>query len=227
MDETSRALHPWDELPDIDHPHRTVRDWTRYYEKVRGNPPRETLLAALDAFEAEGRGPVPDGQRPLAVDLGCGDGRDTVELLRRGWRVFATDGHPEALGRLVARPDIRPGPQLTLGYCLLEAVEVPAARLISFSYSLPFCLPERFGALWGRMRSALEPGGRLAGQLFGDRHTWAKHADRTHHTAGEVGVLLEGLEIEQLETEERDGEDATGRPVHWHLFHVVARRPMA
>ncbi|HKW53315.1 MAG TPA: class I SAM-dependent methyltransferase, partial [Stellaceae bacterium] len=58
-------------------------DWDEYYERVAGRPPRPTLLAALERFGAEG------GQS--ALDLGCGDGRDTIELLRRGWRVLAID----------------------------------------------------------------------------------------------------------------------------------------
>ena len=36
----------------------------------------------------------------LAIDLGCGDGRDVVEILRRGWRVVAVDAEPEALRQL-------------------------------------------------------------------------------------------------------------------------------
>ncbi|HBY78841.1 MAG TPA: class I SAM-dependent methyltransferase, partial [Cyanobacteria bacterium UBA11148] len=78
------------------------RDWVAYYNAVTGRPPRDTLLATLARFEAENSVNVPR----FAVDLGCGDGRDTVELLRRGWRVLAIDGEAEAIARLVNRPDI-------------------------------------------------------------------------------------------------------------------------
>ena len=71
--------------------------WATYYEKLRDRPPRRTLLAALDRFGA----PPPDA---LAVDLGCGDGRDVIEMLRRGWKVVAVDAEPEALRQLQARP---------------------------------------------------------------------------------------------------------------------------
>jgi 2-polyprenyl-3-methyl-5-hydroxy-6-metoxy-1,4-benzoquinol methylase len=42
------------------------------------------------------------------VDLGSGEGRDTVELLRQGWRVLGIDGEAEAIARLQGRPDIDP-----------------------------------------------------------------------------------------------------------------------
>ena len=53
--------------------------WAAYYDKLRDRPPRRTLLSALDRFDA-----TPSGE--LALDLGCGDGRDAIEMLRRGGR---------------------------------------------------------------------------------------------------------------------------------------------
>ncbi|HKA27105.1 MAG TPA: class I SAM-dependent methyltransferase, partial [Gaiellaceae bacterium] len=76
--------------------------WGRYYDAAKGGAPRETLLFALDLFEREGGG----GKERLAVDLGCGEGRDTVELLRRGWRVLAIDAEREAIERLRTRPGL-------------------------------------------------------------------------------------------------------------------------
>jgi tellurite methyltransferase len=77
-------------------------NWTRYYDAA-GEQPRETLLFALERFEAEARAA---GRELFAVDLGCGSGRDTAELLRRGWRVLAIDAEAEAIERLLARSDL-------------------------------------------------------------------------------------------------------------------------
>src|SRR4029453_19349885 len=72
---------------------RVSSDWSRFYDAA-GDEPRETLLEALARFGAE------DPSHRLAVDLGCGTGRDTLELLRRGWSVLAVEGPPEGIERL-------------------------------------------------------------------------------------------------------------------------------
>ena len=66
------------------------RTWTRYYAAA-GEAPRQTLLQALDSLRGS------DGPPATAVDLGCGTGRDTLELLRRGWRVLAIDAEGAAI----------------------------------------------------------------------------------------------------------------------------------
>ncbi|MFG0284159.1 MAG: class I SAM-dependent methyltransferase [Phycisphaerales bacterium JB039] len=194
------------------------RDWPGYFEAVAGQPARETVVDAIARFEGGGAG-------LRAVDLGCGEGRDTVELLRRGWRVTAIDGHPEALRILEARSDLIGRDRLELVHGQLEDVEIPVAELVSSSFTLPFCPPECFERLWGRLTSAIVPGGRFCGQLFGERDTWASIADRSHHTRSEVEAMLAGFEIELLREDESDAEDATGVRKHWHVYHIVARKP--
>lgn len=82
--------------------------WRRYYDKTAGRPARQTLLAALDAFARDGREPA----ERFAVDLGCGNGRDAIELLKRGWSVLAIDSEPAAIEELSRRADLPPGARL-------------------------------------------------------------------------------------------------------------------
>src|SRR5690606_20023189 len=142
--------------------------WKSYYERTGSRPPRETLLFALDRFEAEH---LP-GDRRFAIDLGCGNGRDTIEMLRRGWRVLAIDAEQSAIDGLLARPDLPPDPRLETLVSRFEDADWPAADLVNSSFALPFCPPDRFPELWRRIIASLRPGGRFSGQLFGDRDSW-------------------------------------------------------
>ncbi len=191
-------------------------DWRRYYERTRGGAPRRTLLAALAAF-----GDCPPGR---AVDLGCGDGRDTIELLRRGWRVLAIDAEPVAIERLLARPDLPEGAALETHITRFEETTWPPADLVNASFSLPLCTPDRFTAVWARIAASLAPDGRFAGQLFGTRDEWSGKPGLTFLDRAAIDRLLADFTVEMLEEEESDALTPYGKPKHWHLFHVVARR---
>ena len=196
--------------------------WTRYYDAA-GEQPRETLLFALERFDA-GAGANEGGR--FAVDLGCGTGRDTVELLRRGWRVLAIDAEAEAIQRLLGRGDLDSGGAAPLAtqVARFENAGWPEADLINSSYALPFCPPNQFGAVWHRVVASLRAGGRFSGHLFGDRDGWATQPDMSFQTREDAEELLRGLEVEHFEEIEEDGETAVGDPKHWHLFQVVARK---
>jgi len=189
--------------------------WAAYYEKLRGRPPRRTLLAALDAF----------GETPadaLAIDLGCGDGRDIIEILRRGWSVVAVDAEPEALRQLAARE--LPG-TITPIAARLEEVPLPlGVQLVNSSFAMPLCEPERFHELWTRIREELPVGGRFSGQWYGPRDNWADRPGITFLERNQAMALLDGLEIEMFEEEEADSVTPRGNPKHWHIFHIVARK---
>ena len=197
----------------------TTRDWAGYFEVTQGRPPRDTLLHALGLFSRE-----PSDRTRLAVDLGCGEGRDTAELLRQGWKVHAIDGHPDGLTRLMHRDDHDAMERLTMQLASLERVEIPRCDLLNASFSLPFCEPAHFQTMWGQIVDAIGVGGRFSGQLFGDRDSWADIPDRSHFTRDQVEVLLAPFEIEMLKEEEREGQDCSGVSKHWHVFHIVARK---
>jgi tellurite methyltransferase len=191
--------------------------WAAYYEKLRERPPRRTLVAALDRFGAGSSG-------YLAVDLGCGDGRDVTEMLRRGWRVVAVDSEPEALRQLQARP-LPEGCELTPIQARFEEVPLPIGlSLVNSSFALPLCEPEVFHLLWERIREALPVGGRFSGQWYGPRDSWLGRPGMTFVDRDEALALLKGLELEMFEEEEDDGVTPRGNAKHWHIFHIVARK---
>lgn len=193
-------------------------DWAAYYAAVAGRPPRDTLLYALAQCAAESMA------TGFAIDLGSGDGRDTAELLRQGWRVLAIDGEPEAINYLRQRAASHPD-RLTIQLQRFESLTLPdSADLINASFCLPFCPPEHFHSLWQTITSALRPGGRLCGQLFGDRDSWAMNPHMTFHTREQVEQLLIPFQPEHLHEEEHSGKTALGEQKYWHIYHIVAKK---
>jgi SAM-dependent methyltransferase len=187
------------------------REWTRYYDAT-GAEPRETLLDALARFDEPG----------LAVDLGCGTGRDTFALLRAGWRVIAIDAEEEAIRRV--RAGAGDDDPLETQLATFAAARWPECRLVNASYSLPFCPAREFDTVWERIARSLAPGGRFCGHLFGDRDEWAPDDEMSFHTRAEAESLFAAFELERFDEVEEDSTTATGEAKHWHLFTVVARK---
>jgi tellurite methyltransferase len=199
----------------------TDRDWSAYYRAVAGRPPRDTLLKALELFELEKSTKSPR----FAVDLGCGDGRDTVELLERGWQVLAIDGNEEAIAKLYDRKDID-STWLETQVMRFENLTLPnSIDLINSSFALPFCRPDDFPTLWHKIIASLRSGGRFCGQLFGDRDTWATtYPNMPHYPKEKVEDLFQSFKVEYFEEEEHHGETAIGEQKYWHIFHIVASK---
>ncbi len=196
------------------------REWTDYYQAVQGRPPRETLLFALDRFDGE----PGDNASRFAIDLGCGDGRDTVEILNRGWQVLAIDGEAKALDRLIQRPDINRA-NLKTQVQKFEVLTLPTdVDLLNASFCLQFCPPEQFPQFWSKLVGCLRSGGRLSGQLFGVRDSWTQYANLNFHTRGQVEARLANFDLEFFEEEEHPGKTALGEEKYWHIFQIVARK---
>ena len=193
--------------------------WPAYYEVTAERPSWTTTRLAADAF---GDHPA-EGPR-FAVDLGCGAGRDSRELLRRGWRVLATDmtpEGPETLWRLTPEADRA---RLETEVARLRDFEIPACDLLNANLILPFQPTADYEATWARIRAAIPVGGRFSGMLFGDRDQAAGEDDMTCPSPEVIRGYLEGFELEYWNEKEEDGQTALGEDHHFHLIEVVAVR---
>jgi len=101
---------------------------------------------------------------------------------------------------------------------------LPSCDLVNASWSLPFCPPAMFGAVWEQIVDALRPGGRFCGQLFGEQDEWATEDDMTFHTREEAERLFVVFELDRFDELEEDGKTALGTPKHWHVFNIVAKK---
>lgn len=195
---------------------QTPPTWSSYYESVKGAPPHQTLVQALQKFDAAGQQPG------LAIDLGCGAGRDCTMLLQSGWNVFAVDSCEDALNLILANQWTQE--QLNTYAGNMEDAPLPPADLINAGVSLPFCAPEKFAILWQNICDALKPGARFSGHFFGKNDAWAGNASMTFQNISEVKQLFRDFEIEWFNEFEGSVPIVPSGVRHGQIFEVVARK---
>ena len=193
-------------------------DWAAYYRHTLGREPRPLFAKGMAALEAAGVAP---GQ---AVEIGFGDGTETLALLEAGWRVVAVDAASQAAELLRGRVDGSAADRLEIRTASAEAVDLPPFDLLYAGYALSFLEPADFRRFWTGVRGRIRPGGLVVVNVFGVRDTWAGEPDMTFIDLDRVHRLVDGLEVVAIDEEDQDGDSFRG-PKHWHVFDVIARRP--
>jgi hypothetical protein len=195
-------------------------DWDAFYRYTAGRETRPMFQKGMAAIWAAG---MPPGD---AVEIGFGDGTESVALLTAGWRVTAID--PTAAAAALLRDKIDPSllERLDVVTSAAEDAEIPAFDLLYAGFALPFIAPARFPVVWATIRQRVRPGGFIVGNIFGIHDSWAGDPDVTFLDRPGAEALVEGLDVIAFDEEEAEGPSASG-PKHWHLFDIVARRPGA
>jgi SAM-dependent methyltransferase len=188
-------------------------EWAEFAEMTKDSPHWPRVEKAAEMV----------GKVGYALDLGCGAGRDTRYLLSQGWRVTAVDREATGLAMLEKLGNER----LRTVQSAIEDFEFEPESydLVSAQFSLPFIPRRRFGETFERIKGALRPGGIFVGQFFGVNDEWNKQEnDFTFVTRREAEALLEGMEVLEMDEEERLGTVVSGEAKYWHVFHIMARK---
>ncbi len=168
--------------------------WERY-----GAAAASGIAQRLDREEAE-------RSRPLgrALDLGCGRGQYTRELVRRGWEVVGVDYVPRAIE--AARRKNIPGATFVIG----DVSDLPVDELGTFDFFLDIgCFQhleagQRLAAGRG-ITTLADPGATLLMMEFSRPTPIRRFAGGV--TPGEVEAVFPGWEILDVEDAETAGLD--------------------
>ncbi len=164
-----------------------------YLSRAGGAPIWSGRVNAQLAAEVDG---LPPGR---ALDLGCGEGGDSVHLARLGWQVTAIDVSPTALARtreLAAAAGV--SSRVTTEQHDL-ASSFPAGRfdlVVAMFFQSPLELPRE--QVLRRAAESLEVGGHLVVVEHGSAPSWSEHPPEgsEHHdmelaTPDELVALLD------------------------------------
>jgi SAM-dependent methyltransferase len=187
-------------------------DWGHFYTFTKDSPPWPLLIRAASGTARNGH----------ALDLGAGAGRDTRYLLEQGFEVTAVDANSGSVALLSALPQSR----LHVVQSSFEDFNFATYDLINAQFTLPFIPRSHFTDVFTRLKAALSPSGVFVGQFFGVNDQWnTPDRNMTFLTRAEALALLRDLEIIEFSEEDADGHVADGSPKHWHVYHILARRP--
>ncbi len=191
-----------------------------YYDVTTDREVRADLRFAADLVT----------QEKIAIDCGCGAGRDIAFLRDKGFIVHGFDLEAESIRRCRERFGEDPG--VFLSQASFNSFIYPSAALIVADASLFFCPEGDFEDVWCKITESLVPGGIFAGSFLGPEDTMAgpeynREAfwpDVLTFTEDSLRPRFYGFEILRWTEHNFLGETAQGAPHHWHIYSVVAKK---
>lgn len=103
--------------------------WNEYYQKILSQPHRPNVENAVNQLKIEGK---------VALDIGCGIGRDSHFLLEKGFKVHACDSNEDAVKTCLTR--FEGNKRFSVSQCCFTEFNYPQCSLVIANASL-FLLP--------------------------------------------------------------------------------------
>lgn len=160
----------------------------------------------------------------LAVDIGCGAGRDTIELIKNKWKVIAIDKEDvskyikEGLTELELK-------NFKFIKSNFEDVILEKNNLVIANNSLAFCSKRNFERVWDNIVNSIEKDGYFVGTFFGIKDSWLQTKNKMKfYSVEEINLLFKQFNIIELNEIEKDGISAIGECKHWHIYAVIAQK---
>jgi tellurite methyltransferase len=159
-----------------------------------------------------------------AIDVGSGGGADALNMLSRGWRVFALDAEPSSRRLLEERTPLHVRDQLEISTGSFHSADLPPADLAYAQFSLPFAGADFEASIRSALASVTQ-GGAFVGQFFGKIDDWASDPQVASVDRAWIEKMFREFEDLDIDERELDGPYGTENGTkHWHFFHIRARR---
>ncbi|MBN1618999.1 methyltransferase domain-containing protein [Candidatus Dojkabacteria bacterium] len=189
--------------------------WKKFYQNTKYNTTAKLLIEAVKYCK----------NKRNALDIGCGAGKDSVFLLKEGFRVLAIDSD-NSVAEFIPT-ELLKSENFRLVIDSIEKFDLTKYRfdLINAQYSLPFISKDEFFPCIYRIIDSMSQDGIFVGQFFGLHDSWNKPtAKETFLSKKQAVNIFNNLNIIKLEEFEKDRPDASGRDKHWHVFDFIVEK---
>lgn len=160
----------------------------------------------------------------IAIDIGCGAGRDTAFLIKNNWNVVAIDKEDvlEYIEKKLTKEEMK---RLKFVKNEIENILLDKSNLVVANNSIAFCSKKHFKDVWNHIVNSIEENGYFIGTFFGVKDSWRESRKKMKFfEKNEVMELFDKFDIVEFKEMEMDKKSAIGEFKHWHIFAVMAKK---
>ena len=134
------------------------------YKKTENSKPNFLIKKLINNVEIKQKN---------AVDLGCGAGRDTLYLIKNGFKVLAIDkgDASKIISKKLNSEELK---RFRFKCQAFEDVEIKENNLLVANFSIPFCNRNYFKSFWKKIDNSILENGYFVGNFFGLNDSWLK-----------------------------------------------------
>ena len=126
-----------------------------YYKKTENSKPNFLIKKLINNVEIKQKN---------AVELGCGAGRDTLYLIKNGFKVLAID--KEDTSKIISKKlNSEELKRFKFKCQAFEDVEIKENNLLVANFSIPFCNKNYFKSFWNRIDRSILKNGYFVGNF--------------------------------------------------------------
>ena len=187
-------------------------NWNEYYTKINNSKP-SNLLRRFSEMNVV---------RRTAIDLGCGSGKDTIFLLKNGYKVYAID--KEEIIKKYIDDKIDKEEKMRLEYIIKDfgKIEFPKVDLINANLSISFCNPNKIDNLLKNIKSSINIDGFFVGNFLGILDDWNTNKNMSFFTEQQIRETFKNFKIIYFNEITENKKAVNGNLKHWHIYELIA-----
>lgn len=130
-------------------------DIQKYYENTENALPHPMVKKIINM----------NSNPQYAIDLGCGAGRDTIYLIKNGWKVLSIDKENtrEIISSKLDNEELK---NFKFECQDFENIELEKNNLLVANFSIPFCNKDYFNEFWNKISNSILQERILRWELF-------------------------------------------------------------